>query len=319
MKKQVRFGVLGYASIARRELIPALVDAENAVPYALASQKEESRKAAQKEFDFAKIYGSYDDLLKDKDVEAVYIPLPNHLHKEWTIKAARAGKHVLCEKPMALTREDCEEMAAEARKNGVLLMEAFMYRFTLRTRKLRELLAQKAVGDIQHVNSAFCFYNDKEDDVRFYKEMGGGAFWDVGCYPVNLMGLIMGEEPVSVRALKTDRRGVDFGLSAVLKYRSGAVCTVTGSFSANSAQVTEINGTKGSLVMRDSFDEVGSPILLIRDGKTEEIAVPASDRYLLQVTDFCDAVLTGRQPGFSLEETIRNVGLIQRIYQAAEE
>ncbi len=317
MQRKVKFGILGYASIARREIIPAIGEANNAMNYALASVRPEARKEAKETFGFEKVYGGYDALLRDPEVEAVYIPLPNGLHKEWTIKAARAGKHVLCEKPMALTREDCLEMISACEENGVKLMEAFMYRFTTRVRILKGLLDSGAVGEVRHINSTFSFLNSRTQDVRFDPAMGGGSLWDVGCYPINLIGMIMGEEPVSLCAQKTERHGVDFSLSAVMKYRSGAICTANCGFDADSALVTEINGITGSILMRDSFHETDTPILLVKDGVTEEIPVPACKRYVLEVEDFADAVITGREPGFSLSETVRNVGLITRILETA--
>ncbi len=318
MRRQIRFGILGYASIARREVIPAIELAENAVNYALASGKAESRQAAKEAFGFEKLYGDYDALLKDKEVEAVYIPLPNGLHKEWTIKAARAGKHVLCEKPMALTREDCLEMISACEENGVKLMEAFMYRFTSRIQTLKKLLDSGAIGEVRHINSTFRFYNNRVKDVRFDPALGGGSLWDVGCYPINLIGMIMGEEPVSLCAQKTEKHGVDYSLTAVMKYRSGALCTASCGFDSDSALVSEINGSTGGILMRDSFHETDTPILLIRDGIAEEIPVPACRRYVLEVEDFADAIINRRDPGFSLKETVRNIGLIQRILQAAE-
>ncbi|HSK70042.1 MAG TPA: Gfo/Idh/MocA family oxidoreductase, partial [Candidatus Limnocylindria bacterium] len=195
MERKIRFGILGYARIARLSVIPALLQARNAEPYALASRKEQGRTEAKEKFGFAKVYEEYDELLADPDVDAVYIPLPNHLHREWTVRAARAGKHVLCEKPMGLSRAECEEMARACEENGVLLMEAFMYRFTTRTRKVRELLDAGAVGEVRRVSSSFRFVLDRPGDVRLNPEMGGGSLWDVGCYPVNFAGMVMGEEP----------------------------------------------------------------------------------------------------------------------------
>lgn len=318
MQKQVQFGVLGYARIAKNELIPAMLEASNARPYAIASQKAESRQEAVKKFGFEKVYGSYEELLADPKVDAVYIPLPNALHKEWVIKAANAGKHVLCEKPLALTRADCLEMIKACRDNGVKLMEAFMYRFTTRTKMLKALLDEQIIGEVKNVNSTFRFYLDRPNDVRINPELGGGALWDVGCYPVNLIGMIMGEEPLSFCAQKIEKYGVDYSLSAVLKYRSGALCTVNCGFDAQSTMLTEINGTSGSLLVRDSFHETDTPFLLIREGKTEEVPLPACKRYVLEIEDFSDAILHNREPGFSLEETVRNVGLIEQILKAAK-
>lgn len=317
--KKIRFGILGYAGIAVRAMIPALMKSANADFYALASGKAESREEARIKHPSLVVYERYEDLLCDPSVDAVYIPLPNSLHKEWAVKAMRAKKHVLCEKPMALSKEDALEMAEESGKNGVLLMEAFMYRFHNKTKLLQQLLADDLVGDIRHVASGFSFVFNRPGDYRNTKEMGGGAFWDVGCYAVNMAGLIFQEEPVSVSAVINEKNGIDVSLTALLQYASGAACTVTGGFDAQSMQVTLINGTKGSLLLRDSFLGPATPILHLKDNVVREIKVEDCDSYAAQVKAFSDAVLTGGKPPFPLEETIRNIDLIARILDAARQ
>ncbi len=318
MNAPIRFGILGYARIARLHLIPAMLEAKNAVPYAIASTNPEKLKQAQADLSFQKAYNDYDSLLQDPDVDAVYIPLPNSLHKEWTIKAAKAGKHVLCEKPMALTEADCLEMIAACKENNVKLMEAFMYRFTLKIAKLKELLASGAIGQVLHIHSSFRFVMRPGPNIRLDPALGGGSLWDVGCYPVNLIGMILQDEPVSVCAMKTDRQGVEFSLDAVLKYKNGVVCTLVSGFDSNAAQLTEINGTEGTLLVQDTFDGTGMPILLYKNGVTTEIPVTESKRYVLEIEDFSDAVLQNREPSFALWETVRNIRLINRILEAAK-
>ena len=318
MERKVRFGILGYARIAKEKVIPGILEAKNAKLYAIASQHPERRKEALQDYPFEKAYDSYQALLDDPQVDAVYIPLPNAMHKEWTVKAAKAGKHILCEKPMALTLEDVDEMISAARDNGVKLMEAFMYRFTTRTAKLKELLAQDVIGPIRHINSTFRFKLDDLSDIRLNAKLGGGSLWDVGCYPVNLIGMLMGEAPEAVCALKAERQGVDDALSAVLRYKNGVMATLSSGLDSHSCMFTEINGETGTLLIRDSFDQTDAPILLVKDGKTTEIPVPASKRYVAEVEDLSDAILNDREPGFSLEETRRNISLILRILEAAK-
>ena len=248
----------------------------------------------------------------------MYIPLPNSMHKEWTVKAAEAGKHILCEKPMALTLQEVEEMISAANKNNVKLMEAFMYRFTVRTRKLKEILSDGAIGQIRHINATLRFKLDDPTDIRLNPKLGGGSLWDVGCYPVNLIGMLMGEEPQDVCALKTQRNGVDDSLSAVLRYKNGVLATVNSGLNSHSCMMTEINGETGTLLIRDSFDQTDTPILLVKDGLTTEIPVPASKRYVAEVEDMSDAILKNREPGFSLAETRRNIGIILLILEAAK-
>ncbi len=318
MNSPVRFGVLGYAGIAYKHVLPAMLESSNAVPYAIASRSAEKLAEAVSRFGFEKAYGDYDALLKDPDVDAVYIPLPNGLHKEWTIKAARAGKHVLCEKPLALSEDDCLDMVAACRHSGVKLMEAFMYRFTPRTRMLKELLAAGEIGEVRHISSNWRFVISDNANVRVNESLGGGSLRDVGCYPINLIGMIMQDEPVSLCARKVTFQGVDLALSAVLKYANGALCTVSSGFNAQSPVLTEINGTQGTIIMRETYDQTDAPILLIKDGVTTEIPVPACKRYMLEIEAFCAALLENREPPLSLEESVRNNRLIARILAAAE-
>ncbi len=318
MGHPIRWGILGYARIARLQVLPAMMETPNAVPYAIASRDPEKGQEAAKAFGFAKVYDNYQALLDDPDVDAVYIPLPNGLHKEWTLKAARAGKHVLCEKPLALTAADCREMVDVCRQQGVKLMEAFMYRFTTRTQKIQELLASGVIGELRHIHSNFSFHLTRPGDVRLDPDQGGGSFWDVGCYPINVIGMIMQDEPVSVCAQKVEVGGVDLAVSAVLKYKSGVICTANSGFDAASAKLTEITGALGSLVVRDTFFDTDTPILLVQDKKVTEIPVPACNRYVLELEEFGNAILEGREPSLDIEETVRNCGLIARILEEAK-
>ena len=318
LNSPVRYGVLGYAGIAYKQVIPAMLEAKNARPYAIASRSADKLAEAVSRFGFEKTYQDYDALLNDPDVDAVYIPLPNGLHKEWTIKAARAGKHVLCEKPLALTEADCLEMIAACRHSGVKLMEAFMYRFTPRTRQLQDLLASGEIGEVRYISSNWRFLIKDNSNVRVNESLGGGSLRDVGCYPVNLIGMIMQDEPVSLCARKVTFQGVDLALSAVLKYKNGVLCTISSGFNAQSPVVTEINGTQGTILMRETYDQTDAPILLIKDGVTTEIPVPACKRYVLEIEAFSAALLENREPPLSLEETVRNNRLIARILAAAE-
>lgn len=320
MKKTIKWGILGYAGIARKHVIPAMKKAYNAEPYAIASRSKDKLAAAVKEFGFQKAYDSYDELLQDPTVEAVYIPLPNALHKEWTIKAAYFGKHILCEKPLALTEDDCNEMIAACKEHKVKLMEAMMYRFSARTKKMQELLKADVIGEIKHINSTFRFLLTDSSDVRVNKELGGGSLRDVGCYPINIIRFILNDYPVSFCAKKVEFQGVDSSLTAILKFKNGVIATASAGFDSKSAQLTEINGTKGSMIIRDSFIDTESPILVISglDGTVTEYKVEACERYRLQVEEFSDAVLYNRAPVLNLSEVVSNNKLIEEILKAAE-
>lgn len=317
MKKKINYGILGYARIARDKVIPGILEARNANLYAVASTNAQRLKEAMDTYPFEKAYDSYQALLDDPRLDAVYIPLPNAMHMEWTIKAARAGKHILCEKPLALSLEEVDAMTDAARENRVLLMEAFMYRFTTRTQKVRELLAEGVIGEIRHINSTFRFLLEDLSDIRLNAALGGGSLWDVGCYPVNFIGMLMGEEPTDIRALKTVRQQVDDSLSAVLHYPGGVIATVNSGLNSQSCMFTEINGTGGTLLIQDTFDDTTTPILLVKDGKTTEIRIAPCKRYVREAEDFADAILNQRPVAVSLEETRRNIKVILRILDAA--
>ena len=318
MNKPVRWGILGYARIARTQLIPALLHAKNAIPYAIASRSAQKLEEAIRDFGFSKAYESYDALLQDPEVDAVYIPLPNSFHKEWTLKAAQAGKHVLCEKPMALSGADCQEMIQVCRECDVKLMEAFMYRLSPRIRKLNELLDSGAIGQIRNIQSCFRFILSNWDNIKLKPDLGGGSLWDVGCYPINLIGMILKQAPISYSAQKVMQNGVDIGFSAILKYPGGVLCTVNSGFDSHSAFLTEINGTEGSLLIPDTFQGTDAPMLLLQGDQTTKIPVESCERYVLEVEEFSDAILTNREPILSLEETVRNTELMRELLECAE-
>lgn len=319
MDRKVRWGILGYAGIARSHVIPAMVKAKNAELFAIASRSREKLKEAVTQFGFRKVYESYDRLLEDPEIDAVYIPLPNALHKEWAVKAARQGKHVLCEKPLALTEADCRELEAVFKENHVKLMEAFMYRFLPGIRTLKEILDRGTIGEIRHIYSTHRFYLQNDGDVRVNRELGGGSLRDVGCYPVNLIGWLTDAYPEAVSAEKTVFQGVEHALVAGLKYKNGVTANISCGFDGCCCMVTEINGTRGSILIRDTFIDTTKPILVMdADGNTEEIPVEDSDCYMLEVEEFSDAVLKDREPALGLEETIRNCKLIEAILEAAK-
>ncbi len=239
---RIRWGVLGWARIARNEAIPAIRRSSNGAFHALASRDAAKLAECQAKFNPPRLHGSYDELVRDPEVGAIYNPLPNSLHKEWTIKAAEHGKHVLCEKPIALNAAECREMIAACRANGAVLMEAFMYRYSACILKVRELLRSGRLGEIKFIQSQFRFLLDRAGDVRWVAGLGGGSLYDVGSYPVNFIGMVMDEttqsppgegpraEPISVQCVK--KNGVDESLSALVRYPGGVVAALHSGFNA---------------------------------------------------------------------------------------
>ena len=315
MSQKVKWGVLGYARIAKNSVIPALNRTENSEFYALASRDQVKLEECRSQFNPSKLYDSYQGLLDDPQVQAVYIPLPNSLHKEWAIKAMNQGKHVLCEKPLALTAAECEAMMAAAAKNRVLLMEAFMYRYTDRTKKVQEILAGGEIGAIKHINSTFRFFLDRANTIKVQPELGGGSLYDVGCYPVNFVGMVTGRLPESYAVECILENGVDVLFSAVLRYSDGVIATINSGFNYLREMRSEIIGTKGRLEIPDTFMGDAGYINVITAEGARQVPVSQSDRYALEVADFAAAVLEGRKPMLSLDESLRNMRLIDGLME----
>ena len=317
MGQTIRWGVMGCARIARMQVVPAISRCSNAHLQAVASRD------AAKLSEFRSLFGdftpheSYEALIRDPAVDAVYIPLPNSQHREWSIRAMRAGKHVLCEKPLALNAGEAEEMARTSRECGVLLMEAFMYRYTDRMNRVCGVLESGVLGQIRGINSTFRFFLDRKDTIKEKPELGGGAMYDVGCYPLNLIGLVTQSEPVSIAVECDKRQGVDVNLSAVLRYTDGLIATLHCGFNAFGRNYSEIVGTEGALLVPDTFlDDAGQLTLLTKHG-SESIAVAASDRYGEEIRDFSKAIQDGQQPKLGLEESLRNLRVLERILEKA--
>ena len=319
MSDKVKWGILGFATIARDSFIPALLKADNSQFYALASRSTEKLRQYDELFDYpVKTYSSYEQLLDDPEVEAVYIPLPNALHKEWTIKAARKGKHVLCEKPLAISSEDCRQMIEECRRNNVKLMEGFMYRYSDRIGKALRLIGKNRIGQVKYINSYFFSLASRASGDRIDPAMGGGALLDLGCYPVNLVSLIAGAEPVSIAAEAIPINGVDSIVSAVLLYESGLIANIQcGWINEFRSLGTTIMGTEGTLWIPEPFwGNAGAIYLTTPDGETE-IPVEATDRFKAEIENFADAIREKRPLLLDPEEAIRNLRIIRAILAEA--
>lgn len=314
MNRQLNWGILGYARIARTQLIPALQASGNSRLQALASRDADKRAEALSQSPGIQTYASYEELLGDPAVEAVYVPLPNSLHHEWVIKALDAGKHVLCEKPLALNAEQAREMAAAAARNKRVLMEAFMYRYSDRTWQLRAILESGVLGEIRHMNASFRFFLDRVGTIKMQPALGGGALYDVGVYPLNLLGLVSGGAlPVAVHVEGEFQDGVDVNASVLLRFSSGMLATLHCGFNAFGQMGAEIVGTKGRVSIPDPFLGEAGEITLHTAQSVRRIPVAATDRYTTQVRDFSAAILQDRAPLLTLEESIRNLEVLDMI------
>ncbi|WP_165248320.1 Gfo/Idh/MocA family protein [Paludisphaera soli] len=301
----LRWGLLGCARICRRGLIPGIRASESGTLAALASRSGDQAKAWAAEFGIPKAYASYEELLADPEIDAVYIPLPNELHKPWSEKAADAGKHVLCEKPLALDADEARAMAEHCRSRGVLLMEAFMWRHQPRTHAVRKLVDDGAIGELRQVRATFSFPIDP-GDWRLDPKRGGGPMWDVGCYGVNAARLFAKGEPTRVEAVgRLAPNGVDLTVAAVLQFPGDVLATVDCSFEQPFQCVYELVGSRGVLTVPDGFlPPVEGPGATLRtmaapsdvaasDDRTESLTFPAVDQYAAMVDAFDRSVAAG--------------------------
>jgi predicted dehydrogenase len=325
----VRWGVLSPARIGTEKVIPAIQGAERCEVVALASRDAARAEAAAARLGIPRTHGSYEDLLADPGIDAVYVPLPNHLHAEWSIAAARAGKHVLCEKPLALNVTQAEAMIAAAEEAGVRLMEAFMYRLHPSWVAVRETVASGRIGELRAVQSWFSYFNDDPANIRNIVEVGGGSLYDVGCYCVNLSRMLIGEEPSGVRAsIRRDPvGGTDVFTSVVLDFPGGGLASFTCSTRAEPDQRVHIYGTEGRISVGIPFNippDHPTEVSVTAGGDppvapaTEVLTFPARDQYTVQAEAFAASILDGTPLPTPIEDAIGNLRTIERIFAAAE-
>jgi predicted dehydrogenase len=246
-KRQVRWGLLSTARINER-LIPVIRASPRCDLLAVASRSRETAERFAREWGIPRAYGEYQDMLADRDIDAVYIALPNHLHAEWAVRCADAGKHVLCEKPLALTTEEVDRMAQAAGRNRVIIQEAAMMRFHPQTRYVRDLIEQGAIGQVRLLRGVFTFVLDREGDIRWDPAMGGGSLWDLGSYCVSFARAVLRAEPIEAFAMETTSRGgIDTNLSAQMRFPGDIFVQFFSSFAAFPHVEADLLGTDGRL------------------------------------------------------------------------
>jgi predicted dehydrogenase len=321
---RLRFGVLSTADIGLSKVIPAIQGAANCEVVSIGSREASRARAAAADLGIPRAHGSYEDLLADPEVDAVYIPLPNHLHAEWTVAAAEAGKHVLCEKPLAMNAAQAEEVVAACRAAGVRMMEAFMYKLHPSWVRVKELVDSGAIGDLQAVQSWFSYYNDDATNIRNIPEYGGGALMDIGCYNISLSRLLFGSEPTSIQGLvrRDPATGVDVTTSAVLGFGDGHA-TFTCAIRSETDQRVHIVGTTGRIEIDIPFNippDLPTRIRLTAGGNppvdpdTEVLTLPPKDPYTAMAEAFAAAVLEDGPVPVTNEDSIANMAVIDAIF-----
>jgi predicted dehydrogenase len=322
---RVRWGVLGAANIAVKKVIPAMQRGARTQVVGLASREIARAKAAAAALDVPRAYGSYDELLDDPEIEAVYIPLPNHLHVPWAIRAADRGKHVLCEKPIALSAAEAEQLIAARDRNGVRIQEAFMIRTHPQWIAAVALAQDGALGRIQSIVAHFSYHNVDPANVRNVPDMGGGGLADIGCYLVHAARWVLGREPRRVSSLieKDPALGVDRLASMLLDF-DGAHAIATCGTQLVPSQRVHILGEKGRLEIEIPFNAPPDhPCrLLLYDGASpgeagRVIAFPVCDQYTLQGDVFSEAIRTGRQQPLPLEDSVANMRVLDAVVRSA--
>jgi D-xylose 1-dehydrogenase (NADP+, D-xylono-1,5-lactone-forming) len=324
MEQKVRWGILSTAAIARETMIPAIQRANNAEVVAIASSSGKARSIA-KELGIPVSYESYDQLLDDPNVDAVYIPLPNSMHVEWTIKAANKQKHVLCEKPAALCEADVRKMVEACKQNNVFFMEAFMYQFHPQHQRVKDIISSGEIGDIKCMRASFSFYlHDRETNIRMNAQLGGGSLFDVGCYCVHSIRNLLDSEPAElfVQSNYDEHRSIDKTTSGWMKMKNGVHALFDCSFEMFPQNKYEMIGAKGKVeVSRAYRPDVhgGNGIITVTtdSGETRKEVV-FGDQYVLEMEHASRCILEDVEPLYSGDNMIQQARVLEACYTSVK-
>lgn len=319
---KISWGIISAANIAYDELLPALRRSDRADVAAIASNSPEKVKR----FHIPVVYELYEQLIDDPSIDALYIPLPNSLHAEWALKAMNKGKHVLLEKPAALTEAEMEAMKIAAEENNLVFMEAFMYQFHGQHQRVKKLLASDLIGEYRHVKAHFSWMLEDEGDIRFNRELGGGAMRDVGCYCLHAVTQIVGFKParISMSGKIHPNNGVDTTSTCVLIDKHNRIAEVSASMELPFINRYEIIGPKGSITVDSSFrpdlsdDKYGK--VTVRDDNGNVILFERfkDDQYLNQVEHFHDCILEGKNPVYNADHSLQMARYLEKSYQSLQ-
>ena len=318
--QKIKWGVLGTANIAYGCTIPGMKLAEHCELYAIAGRSKEKAEAFKTKFGFEKVYGSYEELLDDSNVQAVYVPLPNNLHLKWVNAALQKGKHVLCEKPLALNADEARKMFATARENGVHLMEAYAYLHSPYVESLKKDVADGVIGKVDYIESAFITQGYKED-FRLHKELGGGALYDLGCYCTTMILSLIDSEADFVKAdAEFSDEGVDLQTAAIIRFKNGAraslnVGMVLGKNTNARFDRLYIHGSKGAIRSEVEYNQEGNVSYHIcTGGSVVERKIVVPQNYALELEQLNRCIMNGETPHITPEFSIKNAELMDRIF-----
>jgi D-xylose 1-dehydrogenase (NADP+, D-xylono-1,5-lactone-forming) len=328
MARRLRWGVMSTANIARGVLIPAIQQSTFGTVEAIGSRNLEKARSVAQSLGIARAVGSYDALLDDPDIDAVYIPLPNALHAEWTIRAAAAGKAVLCDKPLATSANDAARQVEACSMHGVSLMEGFMYRFHPQTRRVQQLVKSGAIGEVREVRahlSVNIMRTFDASNIRYQGSLGGGCLFDMGCYTVNVSRMIFGSEPERVVArMRVDPSlGVDISAAGILEF-AGGIAVINCSFVADGQGTYTIVGSEGTIeVPRGILPGLGTRaaqglvIIVDADGNRHEESFEPANQYRNMVDAFAESVLNGQPVPLLPEDGLNNVRVLEALARSA--
>lgn len=317
MAQLIRWGILGAANI-NVDVIPAIKKTGRSEVIVLGSRSLEKAQAQATRFEIPLAVGSYQQVLDNPDVDVVYIPLANHIHAEWTIKALEAGKHVLCEKPLVLTLEEADAVTAAAQRTGKVVMEAFAYLQQPQTKKVRELLQSGIIGDVKVITGTFSFVFENMQDFRWNPAYGGGSLWDIGSYPVSYAYWLQGTPDEVFGHKRLAPGGVDLAFAGQMHYASGVVAQFDCSFDQEFFLDMDIRGTKGRLLVDlDGDPQTTQVIRVYHDGVMEQITVEPANQYVCEVQNMEAAILGEGTPLISLQDSRNLVKILTALHESA--
>lgn len=319
MPETVRYGLISTATIGFYAHVPAAKASLNSELVAVSSRDIQNAKAVAKEHSIPLAFGSYQEMIESDEIDAVINTLPNAMHHEWTIKAAKAGKHIICEKPFSTTMAEAWEMKTEAEANGVVLIEGFTPRWNKQMRTIRKLVKDKEIGEVIRLEVGLSM-NAADTDIRIGDDRSDGVNMGFGCYGINALRQVMGVEPLQAMAFDRRREGteLDTTMNGFLQFPNGAVGHIWSSTEGPQRAMLEVIGTNGTIVVDGIFSET-VPVTVNRTGKEPQVLeITSADRFRMQLDEFSECVLTGKNPEFPVDDALRNMASVLAIYESAD-
>ena len=320
--KKLNWGIMSTASIARKHIIPAIKKVENNNVKAIASRNKDKAKNLADNFNIEKVYDDYEDLINDKDLGIIYIPLPNTLHKKWVLKTLEKKKNILCEKPLGINAAEVAEMIKKAQKENQFLIEGFMYRYQPFIKKLKKIINTR-IGELRFLNINLCYKSSRpEGDIRFKKELGGGSLYDVGCYTVDFARLLLDEKPIEVYNVfyKINKYQVDHSGKAILKFTNNITADLNYSFNSHPHKDFTAIGSKGKVIVKDLFEWFPvkeRTIELITENKIEQYTFKPKNPYILEIEGIYDHIVNGNSLPEDIKASLDNLIIIEHLFKSA--